>query len=213
MEKIRAGGDRPAFLGYTPRGAERPFPAALCVSINDEIVHGIPNEREKIFREGDMVGYDLGLVHRGMYSDMAISVGVGEMDGSAERLIEATRAALISGISAARAGARVGDIGYAIEESVRGSGFSLVEELGGHGVGRSLHEEPFISNIGKRGAGVELKSGMVFAIEPMINEGSGHIILDDDGYTYRTKDGKRSAHFEHTILVREGEPEILTNSD
>jgi methionyl aminopeptidase len=207
---IRAGGDRPAFLGYTPAGSNRPYPATLCVSINDEVVHGIPNEREKILRGGDVVGFDLGLEHRGLFADMALTIGIGEIDESARRLIEATRKALVAGIAAARAGAHVGDIGYAIEHSVRGTGFGLVTVLGGHSIGRSLHEFPFIPNKAARGSGEALKSGMTICIEPMLNEGTAEVKLEGDGYTYRTRDGRRSAHFEHTILVTNSKLEILT---
>jgi len=207
---IKKGGDTPSFLGYAPRGAKRPFPAALCVSINDEVVHGIPNEAGKILKDGDIVALDAGLVHKGLFVDYAITIGVGAIDEKAQKLLEVTKKALARGIKAVRAGRTTGDIGYAIETFVKPSGFGIVRDLAGHGVGYAVHEEPFIPNFGKRGEGVELKAGMVIAIEPMLNEGSAAVVLAPDGFTYRTKDGSRSAHFEHTVVVTEKGAEILT---
>jgi methionyl aminopeptidase len=208
---VRDGGDEPAFLNYTPRGAPRPYPATLCVSINDEIVHGIPNEDPQVLREGDIVGLDLGLKHKGMVVDSAVTVPVGEIDESAQKLINTTRKALSVGIKTARAGNTVGDIGYAIEQFVKPFGYGIPRELGGHGIGCHVSEEPYIPNYGKRGEGEKLKAGMVLALEPMLNEGTERIIESKgDGYTLSTADGKRSAHFEHTILITEGDAEILT---
>ena len=207
---IRQGGDKPAFLNYQPHGAARPYPATLNVSINDEVVHGIPNEKEKIIKEGDIVLLDSGLEHEGMYTDMAVTIPVGMVDKEGLRLIEVTRAALSLGIKACRAGNKVSDISKAIYHAVKDSGFSLVEELGGHGLGYKQHEEPFIPNIPMKGRSPALKVGMVIAVEPIVNEGSKHIRLMDDDYTYKTVDGKRSAEFEHTILITEGDPEIIT---
>ncbi len=207
---IREGGDTPAFLNYQPHGASRPFPASLCVSINDEVVHGIPNEEEKILKEGDIVTLDLGLIHKNLITDAAITVHVGKVSKELEELIEATKAALMAGIRAAKGGKRVGDIGVAIERLALAHKYGVVEELSGHGVGYHVHEDPFIPNYGVAGTGEVLKPGMVVAIEPMFNLGSRHVVLDNDGYTYKTKDGKPSAHFEHTILITKGEPEILT---
>src|SRR3989344_8527562 len=204
------GGDKPAFLNYRPYGAKRPYPASLCVSVNDEIVHGIPNEGGKILKEGDIVSLDMGLVHKGLITDMAITAPVGKIDDSARRLIEVCKESLMKGIEAARGGDNIGDIGFAIERYIRPFGYGIVRELAGHGVGYKVHEDPYVPNFGKRGAGEKLKSGMILAIEPMINEGTEKVILDDDGYTYRTKDGARSAHFEHTILITKKEAEILT---
>lgn len=204
------GGDKPAFLNYKPYGAKRPYPASLCVSVNDEIVHGIPNEDDKILKEGDIVSLDMGLIHRGLITDMAVTVPVGKIDDSARKLIEVCGESLTKGIEAAKGGNTIGDIGFAIEKYVRLFGYGIVRELAGHGVGYKVHEQPYVPNFGKRGAGEKLKSGMVLAIEPMLNEGTREIILDKDGYTYRTKDGKRSAHFEHTILITKKEAEILT---
>ncbi len=207
---IEEGGDKPAFLGYRPEGAKRDYPASLCVSINQEIVHGIPNEGEKILKEGDVVGIDLGLVHCGLYTDMAVTVGVGKIDKVSQNLIESTRKALDVGIKAVKAGGRIGDIGFAVQNFTKTTGFSLAEGLAGHGVGYKVHEEPYVPNSGQKWQGEILKAGMVIAIEPMLCEGSGKIFLEKDGYTYSTKDGKRSAHFEHTVLVTDEGYEILT---
>ncbi len=210
LRLIREGDDEPAFLHYTPEGAERPYPATLCVSINDEVVHGIPNEKPRIFMEGDVVGLDLGLAHKGLIVDAALTVVAGQADREALRLIETTKKALAAGIKAARGGAHIGDVSAAIEEVGKGAGYGSPRELGGHGVGHHVHEQPHIPNFGKPGKGEVLTPGMVLALEPMLNEGTGAIEIDKDGYTIRTRDGKRSAHFEHTILITEGEPEVLT---
>lgn len=207
---ITEGGDTPSFLHYSPSGAKRAFPAALCVSVNDEVVHGIPNETEKILKEGDIVSLDAGLKHKGLFTDCAITVGVGKIDTRAKKLLETTKKALAVGIKAVRAGATTGDVGFAIESFINPFGFGIVRELAGHGVGYAVHEAPFVPNFGKKGEGVVLKTGMVLAIEPMLNEGGAAIKLDSDGYTYRTKDGSRSAHFEHTIVVTDKGAEILT---
>lgn len=206
------GGDCSAFLNYKPYGAKRPYPASLCVSINDEVVHGIPNETEKILKEGDIVSLDMGLIHKNLYTDMAVTVPVGTIDESVEKLLEVTEAALAKGIAAARAGSRVGDISYAVESFVRSAGanFGIVEELAGHGVGYKVHEDPYVPNYGKKNTGPILKAGMVIAIEPMVNEGSKAVVLSSDGYTYKTADGKRSAHFEKTVAITTGDAEILT---
>ncbi len=208
---IRDGGDKPAFLHYKPSGADRPYPASLCVSVNDEIVHGIPSDR--VLKEGDLVGLDLGLVHDGLITDTAITVCVGNITKEKQNLIDATKEALYAGISVARAGAYIGDIGNAIEESIKPYGYGLIEELGGHGVGRKVHEEPFIANYGKKGTGIKLEAGMVIALEPMFTLGAKKIILGKDGFTFKTKDGSVSAHFEHTILITDGDPEILTEKN
>lgn len=207
---IVGGGDKPAFLNYKPYGANRPFPATLCVSVNDAVVHGIPNERPLTLVEGDIVGIDIGLIHKGLVVDMAKTVGVGRIDTAAQKLLHATEEALMRGISAAVGGNRIGDIGAAIEAYARPLKYGIVEELGGHGVGHHVHEEPYIPNVGTPGKGPKLLPGMVLAIEPMLNEGSRYIELDADGYTWKTTDGKRSAHFEHTILITDDIPEILT---
>ncbi len=205
---IREGGDEPAFLNYTPEGASHPFPGTLCVSVNDEIVHGIGGDR--VLKDGDIVGIDTGLIHKGLFTDSALTVPVGNIDDIAKKLIAVTEQALQEGINSARGGNTIGDIGYAIEKYVREHGFVVVEELGGHGVGYKQHEDPHISNYGERGHGTKLKAGMVLALEPIVNEGTRYIKLLADGYTYATKDHKRSGHFEHTILITDGPAEILT---
>ncbi|MHB1118406.1 MAG: type I methionyl aminopeptidase [Minisyncoccota bacterium] len=208
-EKLtREGGDEPAFLHYTPEGARSAYPGTLCVSVNDEIVHGIGGDR--VLQEGDIIGIDMGIKHKGFFTDSAMTVAVGEVDEAAKKLMRVTEGALAAGIEAARSGKTTGDIGYAIEKYVKDHGFVIVEELGGHGVGYHQHEDPHIANYGERGQGVRLKPGMVLALEPIVNEGSRYIKLMPDGYTYVTKDHKRSAHFEHTILITDGQAEILT---
>jgi len=207
---IRDGGDSPAFLGYTPEGARRPYPATLCVSINDEVVHGIPNESVKILKEGDIVGLDFGLIHEGVVVDAAITVPVGTINEESKKLMQATETALAAGIAAAVPGNHIGDISHAIQEEIERAGFSIVKSLGGHGVGDLVHEEPFISNFGRAGSGELLEEGMVLALEPISAAGKGAVTIAPDGYTYRTKDGSRSAHFEHTILLQKGEARIIT---
>ncbi len=207
---IEEGGDKPAFLHYKPEGADFPYPASLCVSVNDEIVHGISKANGRVIEEGDIVGIDLGLIHKGLVTDTAITVGVGEIDGEARKLIETTKQALYEGIKILKNGATTGDIGFAISNFARPSGFGIVEDLGGHGVGKTVHEEPFIPNTGQKGTGVKLEKGTVIALEPMLNEGTKNIYLSDDGYTFKTEDGGRSAHFEHTVVITEEGAEILT---
>ncbi|MEJ0002018.1 MAG: type I methionyl aminopeptidase [bacterium] len=206
---IREYGDTPAFLHYKPEGATSPFPASLCVSVNNEIVHGIPS-KEKILQEGDIVSIDLGLKHEGLFTDMAMTVPVGVVSAASAKLMQATEKALEIGIDAAVAGDTVGDIGYAIESYVKPHHYGIVEVLSGHGVGRAIHEDPYIPNYGRRGRGAKLVPGMVIAIEPMLNNGTKNVVLADDEWTIRTADGKRSAHFEHTVLITENGPEILT---
>ncbi|MCX6716157.1 MAG: type I methionyl aminopeptidase [Candidatus Taylorbacteria bacterium] len=209
-ELILAGGDTAAFLNYKPEGAPRPYPASLCVSINEEIVHGIPNEKEKIIKEGDIVSLDLGLVHKGLITDSAITVAAGNASKDLENLLRVTWKALMAGIKEAKGGRRVGDISNAIERIGVAGKYGIVEELSGHGVGYHVHEDPYVPNYGEAGQGEVLKPGMVIAVEPMFNLGTRRIKLDRDGYTYRTADGKPSAHFEHTIVITKGDPEILT---
>ncbi len=206
---IKDGGDYPAFLNYKPDGADTPYPASLCVSVNEEVVHGIPN-KNKILKEGDIVSLDLGLRHKGLYTDMAVTVGVGEISNGAKKLLETTHRALEVGIGVARVGNRIGDIGHAIESFVRPYRYGIVEVLAGHGVGCEIHEDPYIPNFGKAGTGAKLVKGMIIAIEPMLNNGTKNVVLEKDGWTFRTADRKKSAHFEHTILITDGDPEILT---
>lgn len=208
QDLIREGGDKPAFLGYRPDGSEQPYPAALCVSVNDEIVHGIPGDRE--LRDGDIVGLDLGLVHGGLYTDMAMTIPVGKISPEAENLIATVEAALEAGISIAKPGGHIGDISQAVEAVTRENGFKVVRELAGHGVGYKPHEDPFVPNFGKAGTGAELLPGLVIAIEPMATSGSGQIKVGKDGFTFLTKDGKLASHVEKTIVIIENGAEILT---
>jgi methionyl aminopeptidase len=205
---IRDGGDVPAFKGYRPEGAPKGFPATCCISVNDEVVHGIPGDR--ILKEGDIVSLDLGLTHDGYIMDSAVTVPVGKVSKEVQDLMYATQLSLEAAIQVARPGARIGDISYATEKAFKGTGFSVVKQLGGHGVGAEVHEEPFISNAGHPGTGPEIVAGMVLALEPIANIGKASVIIAPDGFTYRTKDGSLSAHFEHTILVLEDETIVLT---
>lgn len=205
---IVEGGDEPAFLNYKPEGQSKAYPASLCTSVNNEVVHGIPN-KNKILKEGDIVSIDLGLKHKGMFTDHAITVPVGKVDKASTKLLEMTAEALLVGIEQAKGGNTVGDIGYAIEHFIARK-YGIVRELSGHGVGMKIHEDPYIPNYGKKGKGQKLIPGMVVAIEPMLNIGKADIITLSDGYTIKTADGSRSAHFEHTILITENEAEILT---
>jgi len=209
-EEAEKRGDQLSFLGYKPEGSLRPYPAGLCVSINDEVVHGIPNEDQKIIKEGDVVSLDMGLTHGGFITDSTITVLVGEVDDKAKLLVETTKKALDIAIEHARAGNKVGLIGAMIEKYVKSKGFVPADGLGGHGLGERLHEEPFVPNIGPKDRGPILKAGMVIAIEPIINEGTRRIYLDKDGYTLKTADGKRSVQFEHTVLITDNNPIILT---
>lgn len=192
----------PAFLGY------QGYPAAVCVSINDEIVHGIPGDRE--IMDGDIVSMDLGCIHKGFVGDAAVTAGVGNVSPKAQQLIEVTREALNRAIAVARAGARMGQIGAAIQGYVEGNGFSVVREYVGHGVGRQMHEDPQVPNYGDPDSGPILKEGMVIAIEPMVNVGDWRTKRDSDNWTVRTLDGSLSAHFEHTLAIRNGEAAVLT---
>lgn len=207
---IEEGGDKASFLNYKPKGAKRPYPAALCVSVNDEIVHGIPNEDAKILQEGDVVTLDLGLTHTGLITDSAITLGVGKVSEENKKLILHTHEALMLGIKQARSGNHVGDIGHAIESFAKPLGYGLAEGLAGHGVGYKVHEDPFVPNEGKKGQGELLRPGMVIAIEPMLCLGTGRNILLKDGYTFVTADGANSAHAEHTVVITDGDPIILT---
>ena len=200
--EIRKHGAVPTFKGY------RGFPGCVCTSVNEEIVHGIPGNR--VIQEGDLVKMDVGATIDGFIGDAAITVGAGKISPEAEDLIEVTRLSLEEGIKAARDGARVGDIGAAIQTFVESRGYSIVREYVGHGVGRFLHEDPQIPNYGTSGKGVLLRKGMCIAIEPMVNIGDWHTKVLDDDWTVVTADGKLSAHFEHTIAIREGDAEVLT---
>lgn len=208
---IRDTGDTPAFLGYTPDGMSKPYPASICISANDAIVHGIPTVGDDRVKDGDLITLDAGLVHNGLFVDAAVTIAVGDMNKRTKELVMTTKEALEIGISMALVGNHVGDISSAIEGYIRARGFSIFKELVGHGVGYAVHEDPYIPNVGKSGTGPVLEEGMVIAIEPMVGLGSDEIILDaNDGYTYRTKDGSVSAHFEHTIAITAGGPVVLT---
>ncbi len=205
--KILRQGGRPAFKGYT--GADGiPFPASTCISIDAEVVHGIPGNR--IFQEGQIVGLDIGVELDGYFGDAARTFLIGEVSDKIRKLVRVVRQCLDEGIKQAREGRRLSDISYAIQTRVESQGFSVVRELSGHGIGRSLHEEPQIPNFGLPGRGPKLKSGMALAIEPMINMGSHEVITAPDGWTVVTMDGLPSAHWEETIVVTKGEPMILT---
>ncbi len=208
-KRIREAGGEPSFKGYKTARDIMPYPSTLCVSVNDEVVHGFPAE-EKILKEGDVVGIDIGMKYKNLFTDMAKTIIIGEGNQEARRLVEATRKALEIGISEARTGNTTGDIGAAIQAYVEAQGFGVVQELIGHGVGHKVHEDPEVPNWGKRGEGVRLEEGMVIAIEPMVTEKSPKIYLAEDHWTWKTKDGARAAHFEHTLAVTEKGAEILT---
>ena len=195
-----------AFLGY--RLGHRVFPGNICISLNDEVVHGIGSQRR--IQYGDIVKLDIGIIKDGWVGDNATTVPVGIVDERTDQLLRVTENALARAIAVAREGLRLGDICAEIEDEARQFGFSVVREFVGHGVGRKMHEEPQIPNYGKRGSGPKLKAGMTLAIEPMINIGMSEVRLLDDGWTVRTADGMPSAHFEHTVLITKDEPEILT---
>jgi methionyl aminopeptidase len=202
-------GDTPAFLNYRPEGAHRPFPASLCVSINDEVVHGIPSAT-RILKEGDLVSLDYGINRQGLITDAAITVPVGKVSKELETLMRVTQEALMAGIAAARVGNHIGDIGFAIAECARPHKYGVIQELGGHGVGHKVHEDPYIPNFGKKGTGFMLEEGMVLALEPMFTLGSRYVALEKDGYTIVSQDHSWSAHFEHTIAITKDGPVILT---
>ncbi len=197
----------PAFLGYTPGGAVAPYSATICASINDEVVHGIPSDYE--LENGDILKLDIGLVYKKYYSDMAITVAIGSISKNEQKLISVTREALEKAISAARSGNTLGDIGYAVESFVKKNGFSVAQDLTGHGIGKKLHEDPYVFNFGEPGDGEELKPGMVLALEPMVAVGKGRVRQRFDD-TFVTADGSKSAHFEHTVAITEKGTIVLT---
>ncbi|MBS1657318.1 MAG: type I methionyl aminopeptidase [Chitinophagales bacterium] len=201
-EFIRDHGAIPSFLGY------RDFPNAACVSVNDAVVHGIPANYE--LKEGDIVSVDCGATLGGYVGDSAFTFAVGEISDDKRRLLEVTRESLNKAIEAAKVGNRLGDISYAVQEHVERNGYSVVRELVGHGVGKSLHEDPEVPNYGKRGHGLKLQDGLVIAIEPMVNMGRKEVFTADDNWTVYTRDRKPSAHFEHTVAVRKSGPDVLT---
>lgn len=211
LEMMERYGVQPILLGYQPEFAPRPYPAAICTSINDVIVHGIPNENPYELKEGDTIGIDISIGYEGMVVDSAVTLPVGLVSPEVQQLLDVTKEALMVGIEAANAGGYIGDISHAIESFVRPHKYGIIEELCGHGVGHAVHEEPMVPNFGKKGSGAELEPGLVLAIEPMLSLGGKDVIFDEaDGFTVRTKDGSQSAHFEHTIVITKNGPEILT---
>ncbi|MDX2414075.1 MAG: type I methionyl aminopeptidase [Bacteroidales bacterium] len=201
-EFIRDNNAVPGFKGYNN------FPATLCTSVNDEVVHGIPSKY--VLKDGDIVSIDCGVIIDGYYGDSAFSFAVGEVSEDKLRLLEYTRASLEKGVEKAVSGNRVGDISYAVQTEAENGGYSVVRELVGHGLGRRLHEQPEVPNYGKRGRGSKMMDGLVICIEPMINLGTRHIRQMNDGWTIRTADGQPSAHFEYAVAVRKGEADVLT---
>lgn len=201
-------GVTPTFLNYKVPGAP-PYPATVCVSVNDEIVHGIPTEK-RVFKEGDIVSIDLGATLDGYVGDAAITVPCGQVSDDAQRLMEVTKGSLWAGIQAARAGQHMGDIGAAVQEYAESRGYGVVREYVGHGVGRKMHEDPQVPNYGTPGQGLKLRVGMVIAIEPMVNIGDWRTKRLPDNWTVATRDGSLSAHFEHTLAIADGDAEVLT---
>ena len=195
-------GAKPAFKGY------RGYPYSLCTSVNEQVVHGMPSER--VLVEGDIIGIDFGVYHRGFFGDATITLPVGKVNENALRLMQVTEQSLYAGIEKAKAGNRLGDISAAVQGTVEAAGFSIVRDFVGHGVGKNLHEDPQIPNYGKKGRGVELKTGMILAIEPMVNEGGYKVRTLPDGWTVITEDGSLSAHFEHSVAITDNGPEILS---
>ncbi len=196
----------PAFKGYQMAG--RVYPRSLCVSVNDEIVHGIPSGR--VLKDGDIVGLDFGVIYEGFYGDSAVTVGVGAITEDARRLMQVTEQALYRGIEHLRDGKRLGDLSSAIQQMIEGAGYSVVRSFVGHGIGKRLHEDPPVPNYGEAERGIRLKEGMVLAIEPMVNAGSSEVKMKEDGWTAVTGDGSLSAHFEHSVAITQNGPYILS---
>ena len=205
-KRVRELGAVPAFLGY------RGYPATLCVSVNEEIVHGIPSPK-RFVKAGDIVSLDMGAVMDGFYGDAAVTVAAGEISGGARRLMEVTEASLARALSKVRAGARLGDVCHAVEEYAAANGMSVVREFTGHGIGRRLHEEPSIPNYGRPGSGPLLKAGMTLAIEPMLCLGRADVVVKNDGWTAVSADGSLAAHYEHTVAVTEDGCDVLSRAD
>ena len=206
-ELVAKEGVKAGFLGYKPYGAVDAFPAALCVSVNDIVVHGLPGDY--VLKEGDIVTLDMGVIYKGFYTDSAITVGVGKISKDAERLIKATRESLEEGIKRAKPGKALGDIGWAISRRVEKEKLHIVKTLTGHGIGRELHEDPYVMNFGRKRVGEKLKPGLVIAIEPMVTIGDERVVQGKDD-SFRTADGSLSAHFEHTVAITEKGPIVLT---
>ncbi|MGH7697648.1 MAG: type I methionyl aminopeptidase, partial [Candidatus Dormibacteria bacterium] len=199
---IRRRGCFPGFLGY------QGFPRHLCISVNEQVVHGIPDGRR--LAEGDLVSLDCGLIYQGWWADAGLTVGCGEIAPEAARLVRVTREALERGVAAAQPGNRLGDIGHAVQSHVEGNGYSIVRGYTGHGIGRDMHEEPEVPNHGQPGRGIEIRPGLCLAIEPIVNEGEPGTALEPDGWTVVTTDGRRSCYFEHTLVIGADGPEVLT---
>jgi methionyl aminopeptidase len=206
---IRRAGGEPSFKNYKTNRDKYPFPASLCVSINNEVVHGIPSG-DIILKEGNIVSLDLGLKWKRLYTDATITIGVGKISPEAKKLLDVSKTALDKGIAAIRENARIGDIGFAIQSYAEKNGFNVVKKLVGHGVGYDVHEEPDVPNWGKKSEGLKLKQGMVLAIEPMVVVGDSDIVLDKNNWTWKTRDGSLAAQFEHTIAVTQKGCEVLT---
>jgi methionyl aminopeptidase len=205
-EIIRRGDAIPSFKGY---GSNPPFPGSICASINDEVVHGIPSARRRV-RDGDLVSLDVGCIWEGWHADCARTFAVGKVPHEVQALIEATRRGMEAGIAAAVPGNRLGDVGAAIEAVANEHGYGIVRPFVGHGIGQSMHEDPQVPNYGRPGTGLRIEAGMCFAIEPMFNLGGGDVFVENDGWTVRTADASLSAHFENTIAVADGGPQVLT---
>lgn len=206
-KKILAAGGIPSFKGVG--GPGNPFPAALCTSINDVIVHGIPS-KSAVLENGDIVGLDIGMKYKGLFTDTAVTIAVGVASDEAKKLMEITKKSLVAGIDAALPGNTTGDIGFAVQKTVEAAGLNVIRDLVGHGVGYDVHEDPMIPNYGRKGKGEKLIEGMVIAIEPMVVTGSYQVAMDRDGWTIRTADGGMSAHFEHTVAITSKGASILT---
>ncbi|MFN3597388.1 MAG: type I methionyl aminopeptidase [Rubricoccaceae bacterium] len=210
-EMIRDAGARPAFKGYRMAGDTAPFPGVLCISVGDVVVHGFPSAYE--LRDGDIVSVDCGVELGGYFGDFAYTFPVGEISDEDAALLRVTRQALYEAIAQARSGNRIGDIGHAVQSCCEAHGYGVVRDLVGHGVGRRLHEDPQVPNVGRRGQGKRLREGMTLCIEPMVNQGTADVTVDADGWTVRTADGRPSAHYEHMVHVRRGSAEILSSYD
>lgn len=198
----------PVFKNYPHPQRGNPFPGAICASVNEEVVHGIPGSR--ILRDGDIISIDYGVILNGYAGDAAVTIAIGAVDPAVSKLLKVTEEALMKGIHAARVGARIGAISSAVQQHVESNGFSVVRDYVGHGIGKAMHEEPPVPNYGRENQGPRIKAGMALAIEPMVNLGGWEVYTADDGWTVRTEDGKPSAHFEHSVAIRDSGPEILT---
>ena len=205
---IREYGGKPSFLNYQPSFADKPFPATLCTSINEEVVHGIPSEKE-ILKQGDIISLDIGMEYKGLFTDMAITVGIGKIKPIYEKLIKTTRQSLLQAIQASKVNNTLGDVGYAIQKYVEKQGFVVVKGLVGHGVGYSPHEDPVVFNYGSPHQGLELEEGMVIAIEPMLTFDDGTVKEEEDG-SFVTANGRVSCHFEHTVAITKKGPIVIT---